>query len=185
MNSTSSNLTQLASNLATSLYEFLKVVALGVLIAFLAALPWLLRTIALLGWLVAAWSGLNAIQTIYAPFTDEIPLMALKGALIFLQVAWLGAMIRYAPKYLWGGLAMGAIAVGGFSWLTLTLWKHWQYADLFFRALPPALFSVLLIYETIRLRSSRKGGGIKLSGLSFKWLDRKKHQTKGETCHSQ
>jgi hypothetical protein len=179
MNSTSSTLTQLASNLAANLYEFLKIVVLGILIAFLSALPWFLRTFALLGWLISAIFGLNAIQIVYAPFTDEIPLLALKFALIFVQVAWLGLMILYAPNYIWGGLTLCAITVGGFSWLALTVWKHWLYADLFFRVLPPALFSVLLIYETIRLRSMRRGVGIHLSTPAFQWLGRKMQSRKG------
>ncbi len=160
---TSSTLYQLASKLATSLYEFMIVIALGLLVAFLAALPWLLRIAAMLTWLFAAWFGLNAIQTIYAPFTDEIPLMALKGALILAQVSWLGLVILVVREHVWGGLAMGAIVVGGLARLALQISENWQYADLFFRVLPPALFSVLLIYETIHLRSKRRGNGIHLS----------------------
>ena len=180
MNSTSSTLTQLASKLAANLYEFLKVVVLGVLIALLAALPWFLRTIAMLGWLFAAWFGLNAIQTIYAPFTEEIPLLALKGALILAQVSWLGLMILAVREHVWGGLAMGAIVVGGISWLALQISENWQYAYLFFRVLPPALFSVLLIYETIHLRSKRRGDGINLSDPAFEWLGGKIQSTKGD-----
>ena len=180
MNSTSSTLTQLASNLAANLYEFLKVVVLGVLIALLAALPWFLRTIAMLTWLFAAWFGLNAIQTIYAPFTEEIPLLALKGALILAQVSWLGLMILAVREHVWGGLALGAIAVGGLSWLALQISENWQYAYLFFRVLPPALFSVLLIYETIHLRSKRRGDGINPSDPAFEWLGGKIQSTKGE-----
>lgn len=46
---------------------------------------------------------------------------------------------------------MGASSLGSI-WLLV----HWQYADLFFRALPPTLFSVLLLFETIRLRTLRR-----------------------------
>ena len=165
---------------ATILFQFLLIVALGLLVAILAALPWLLRMAAMLSWLFAAWFGLNAIQTIYSPFTDEIPLMALKGALILAQVSWLGLMVLAVREHVWGGLAMGAIAVGGISWLALQISENWQYAYLFFRVLPPALFSVLLIYETIHLRSKRRGDGINPSDPAFEWLGGKIQSTKGE-----
>ena len=165
---------------ATILFQFLLIVALGLLVAILAALPWLLRMAAMLSWLFAAWFGLNAIQTIYSPFTDEIPLMALKGALILAQVSWLGLMVLAVREHVWGGLAMGAITVGGLSWLALQISENWQYAYLFFRVLPPALFSVLLIYETIHLRSKRRGDGINPSDPAFEWLGGKIQSTKGE-----
>jgi hypothetical protein len=50
-----------------------------------------------------------------------------------------------------GGLVMGSTAIG-----SIRLLENWEYADLFFRALPPALFAILLIYETIHLRSVRR-----------------------------
>lgn len=174
------SLIQLIVKFATILFQFILIVLLGLLVAFLAALPWLLRMAAMLSWLFAAWFGLNAIQTIYAPFTDEIPLMALKSALILAQVSWLGLMILAVHEHVWGGLALGAIVVGGLSWLAITVSENWQYADLFFCILPSALFSVLLIYETIHLRSIRRGDGIRLSAPAFDWLGGKNQSTKGE-----
>jgi hypothetical protein len=174
------SLIQLIVKFATILFQFILIVLLGLLVAFLAALPWLLRMAAMLSWLFAAWFGLNAIQTIYAPFTDEIPLMALKGALILAQVSWLSLKVLAVREHVWGGLVLGAIVVGGLSWLALRVSENWQYADLFFRVLPPALFSGLLIYETIHLRSLRRGDGIRLSAPAFEWLGRKNQSTKGE-----
>jgi len=75
---------------------------------------------------------------------------------------------------------MGAIVVGGLSWLALQVSENWQYAYLFFRVLPSALFSVLLIYETIHLRSKRRGNGINPSDPAFEWLGGKIQSAKGE-----
>ena len=51
------------------------------------------------------------------------------------------------------GMAAVGLVIGGASIGSIWLLDHWQHADLFFRVLPPAMFAVLLIYETIRLRS--------------------------------
>ena len=144
------------------LLEFLTIIILGVVGAVLYALPWLLRIVALLVWLGGAYLGFNSIQTIYAPFSPAIPVTALQFAVILVSVGWLAMLLRENTKFFWGGMAAGGLVIGGASIGSMWLLHHWQYADLFFRVLPPALFSVLLIHETIRMRSLRRNGNMKL-----------------------
>ncbi len=160
MLNTIQTLLQFIFNAIKNLLGFLVVIVLGIVGAVLIALPWILRTAALLLWFIAAYMGITSIQTIYAPFSPSIPVLALQFAVILISVAWITILLRKNTKLFWGGLAAGGLVMGGasmgFTWLS----SHWQYADLFFRVLPPALFSVLLIYETIRLRSMRRNGNV-------------------------
>jgi hypothetical protein len=95
-----------------------------------------------------------------------MPVIALQFAVILMSVGWLLIVLNKNTKLVWGGMAAGGLVIGGASIGSIWLLSHWQYADLFFRVLPPALFSVLLIYETIRMRSLRRNGIMKLeSGL--------------------
>jgi hypothetical protein len=110
---------------------------------------------ALLLWLSAAYLAITSIQTIYAPFSPSIPVLALQFAVILMLVGWLAILLHENTKLFWGGMATGGLVMGGASFGSNWLLVHWQYADLFFRVLPSTLFSVLLIYETIRLRSLR------------------------------
>ncbi len=136
--------------------EFLVIVILGIVGAVLYALPWLLRVAALLLWLSGAYLGFNSIQVIYAPFSPAIPVIALQFAIILLSIGWVAALLLENKKLFWGGMAIGGLVMGGASIGSAWLLNHWHYADLFFRVLPPAMFSVLLIYETIRLRLLRR-----------------------------
>lgn len=142
------------------LLGFLTIVILGVVGAVLYALPWLLRLVALLLWLSGSYLGITLIETIYSPFSPAIPVIALQFAVILISVGWIAILLREKTEFFWGGIAAVGLAVGGAaissSWLVI----HWRYADLFFRVLPPALFSALLIYETIRLRSINRNGKI-------------------------
>jgi hypothetical protein len=138
--------------------EFLTIIILGVVGAVLYALPWLLRIVALLLWLGGDYLGINLIETIYAPFSPAIPVIALQFALILMSVGWLLIILSKNTKLVWGGMAAGGLVIGGASFVSSWLLSHWRYADLFFRVLPPALFSVLLICETIRLRSMHRNG---------------------------
>lgn len=145
-------------NLATAFIAFVRFLAnllLGLLTALLLVLPWLMRAAALVIWLTAAWNGMNAVWTIYAPFTQSIPLMALQLALILAQVCWLAVVFLYAREQVWGGMFMGGLAVGGASWLALRL-QSWEYSGMLFRVLPPALFAILLIHLTVRLRPAAR-----------------------------
>lgn len=142
------------------LLEFLTIVILGVVGAVLYALPWLLRVVALLIWISAAYLAITSIETIYSPFSSSIPVLALQVAVILILVAWVTILLRENTKFFWGGMAAGGLVVYGASIGSIWLLAHWHYADLFFRVLPPALFSVLLIYETIHLRFLRRNGNM-------------------------
>jgi hypothetical protein len=146
-------LIQFVFNAIEYLLGFLTILVLGIVGAVLLALPWLLRAAALLLWLGAAYLGITSIQTIYVPFSPAIPVLALQFAVILISVGWVITLLRNNPQLFWGGMAAGGLVVGGASIGSIWLLSHWRYADLFFRVLPPALFSVLLIYETIRMRS--------------------------------
>jgi hypothetical protein len=137
------------------LLGFLVIVILGIVGAVLYAIPWLLRVASLLLWLTATYIGFATIQTIYAPFSPAIPVLALQFAVILVSVGWVTIVLGKNINFVWGGMAAVGLVIGGASIGSLWLLAHWQHADLFFRVLPPAMFSVLLIYETIRLRSLR------------------------------
>jgi len=149
-------LIQFVFNAIKYLLGFLAIVILGIVGAVLYALPWLLKVVTLLLWMGGAYLGFTSIQVIYAPFSPAIPVIALQFAVILISVGWITILLRENTKLFWGGMAAGGLVVGGASIGSIWLLAHWQYADLFFRVLPPALFSVLLIYETIRLRSLRR-----------------------------
>ena len=148
------------------LLEFIAIIILGVVGAILYSLPWLLRIVALLILLGGDYLGISSIQAIYAPISPAMPVIALQFTVILMSVGWLLIILSKNPRLVWGGMAAGGLVIGGVSSGSIWLLSHWQYADLFFRVLPPALFSVLLIYETIRLRSLRRNGNMKSeSGL--------------------
>ncbi len=151
-------LIQFVINATKYLLEFLAIVILGIVGAILYALPWVFRVVALLLWLGGAYLGFNSIHMIYSPFSPTIPVIALQFAIILISVSWIGILLHKNTKYFWGSLAAGGIIVGASSILLIWLLTNWLYAILFFRVLPPTLFSVLLIYETIRLRSIYRNG---------------------------
>ena len=159
-------LIQFVFNAIKYLLEFIAIIILGIVGAILYSLPWLLRIVALLLWLGGDYLGISTIQAIYAPISPAIPVIALKFAVILMSVGWLLIVLNKNTKLVWGGMAAGGLVIGGASIGSIWLLAHWQFADLFFRVLPPALFSVLLIYETIRMRSIRRNGNMKLeSGI--------------------
>jgi hypothetical protein len=155
-------LLQFVFNAIKYLLEFLAIVVLGVAGAILYALPWLLRVIALLIWLGGDYLGISSVQTIYAPISPAIPVIALQFAVILMSVGWVLIALSKNTSLVWGGMAAGGLVIGGVSSGSIWLLSHWRYADLFFRVLPPALFSLLLIYEMIRMRSLRRNGNMKL-----------------------
>lgn len=170
-----STLLQYIKDAVKTLLAFLIILALGLVAAVLYALPWLLRAAALLLWLTAGYVGISSIQTIYSPFSPTIPVIALQFAVILILVAWMGLLLReQGAIHLWGGLAAGGLTVSGASMGLVWLSSHWPYADLFYRVLPACLFSVLLIFETVRLRSLRRNGQVILTAPAFVWLKRRR-----------
>jgi len=127
---------------------------LGILAAILHLIPWLLRAASVLGWLAAAFLCITTLRDIYSPFTDAVPMLALEFLVIMLALLWAMAGMM-AGKQVWGVLAAGALTMWGLSSGMTWLSVHWQYADLFFRVLPPALLAVGMISLSIRARARR------------------------------
>jgi presenilin-like A22 family membrane protease len=148
-------LLQFVFNAIKYLLGFLVIVTLGIVGAVMYAIPWLLRVAALLLWLTAVYIGFTTIQTIYAPFSPAIPVIALQFAVILASVGWVLIVMGKNTNFVWGGMAAVGLVIGGASIGSIWLLDHWQHADLFFRVLPPAMFAALLVYETTRLRSLR------------------------------
>ena len=145
------------------LLGFLTILILGLVSAVLYALPWVLRAAALLLWLTAGYLGISSIHTIYSPFSPAIPVIALQFAVILILVAWMGLLLReQGASHLWGGLAAGGLLLSGLSIGARWLNTHWTYSSLFFNILPSALFALLLITETVRLRAQYHGRGTRI-----------------------
>jgi hypothetical protein len=134
--------------------RFLSELLLGILAAILYLIPWLLRAASVLGWLIAAFLCITTLRGIYSPFTDAIPMLALEFLVIMLALLWAMVGLREG-RQVWGILAAGALTMWGLSsgmtWLSI----HWQYADLFFSVLPPALLAVGMISLSVRARARR------------------------------
>ncbi len=153
------------------LAQFLAILLLGLLVALLYALPWLLRLACILVWLMGAYLALQAVHDIYQPISPTGPVLALQFAVIFGMVAWAGSLLRVAPKLIWGGLALGGLLPAWVAWKAIPwLLENWQHTGLFFRVLPPALFSLLLIYITLRMRFLRSNSQLSPSRAAFTWL---------------
>jgi hypothetical protein len=134
--------------------KFLSDFLLGILAAILYIIPWLLRVASVLGWLTAAFLCITTLRGIYSPFTDAVPMLALEFLVIMLALLWAMVGLREG-RQVWGILAAGALTMWGLSsgmtWLSI----HWQYAELFFSVLPPALLAVGMISLSIRARARR------------------------------
>ncbi len=135
-------------------YTFLTAFFKGVLLAVLLGLPWLIRLAAVLLWLTGGALAIEAIRTIYQPFTPPGAVFALQFAVIFLLVAWAGVLLRRGR--LWGGLTVGGLVLVLLVRYAFPWFLGWQYASLVSRILPPALFALGLMYLTFRLRFLHK-----------------------------
>ena len=136
------------------LIQFLLNLIAGMLGAIFSALPWLLRGLSVIGWLVSAFITIQTISAIYSPFSDDIPVFALQFMVIVLMVLW--AMVGLMNKKdIWGFLAAGGAVMYGVSYGAAWLMSNWQYADLFFRVLPVTMLAVGMITISIRTRTRR------------------------------
>lgn len=160
--------------------QFLLILLLGLLAALLFTLPWLIRLACVLIWFMGEYWAVRLIQELYAPNSPAGAVLALQFASIFLMAAWAGTLLLVKPQHLWGGLALGGLFPAWSAWQGIPwLWANWQYTGLFFRALPPALFSLTLIYITIRMRLLRNAQQLHLSGPAFIWLPEQLQNLRG------
>jgi hypothetical protein len=143
---------------ARMLYQFLVVTVLAALVAIVYALPWLLRAISILAWLVAGFIGIQTIQAIYSPFSPTIPLLALQFAVILLMVSWAMYSLLKGVQ-LWGSLFVAGLVISLLSWGAGLLAERWLYADLFFHVLPSLLLTVGMLTLSMRLRAIYNGQG--------------------------
>lgn len=165
-----STLLQFVFNAVRYLAEFLTIVVLGIIGAILSALPWLLRMVALILWLGGAYLGFTTIQIIYTPFSPVVPVLALQFVVILVSVGWVLILMQKSTSFFWGGMATCGLVIGSATTGAIWLLDHWLYADLFFRVLPSALFTVLLIYEATRLRVVFRNGDTVLNAPAFIWF---------------
>lgn len=154
---------------------FLLILIFGVVGAILYALPWLLRVASVLTWLAAGYLAITGINTFYRQYVSSpIPVLVLQFAIIIAMVGWVttGFLQRKNKNMVWGMFATGGILIGGFFWkLAPWLLNRWPLAtDLTFRILPSALFMVLLVATTLRLKWLRTNDAVHKSIPAFVWL---------------
>lgn len=135
------------------LLEFLSVLVLGILAAIAYSIPWVLRVAATLVWFAGTYLLMDMVEKIYSPFSPVIPIRALQIAVIILSISWPAVLMNVNAKYVWGGFAISGLTLGGTSLVFKEISAGWIYGNLFFQTLPPILFSVLLIRETVRFRA--------------------------------
>ena len=133
------------------LIEFLVIVFLGILVAIIYALPWVLRIGAIVIWFYGGYRLVIVVDEIYAPFSPEIPVMILQFFVIIVQLSAMIGMLIVNLRLSWGALYF----TGGVPlWLALKgipdAFANWQHADFIFRVLPPTLWAMLLILITIK-----------------------------------
>lgn len=138
----------------SKLLIFIKETLLGILIAVFNLIPWLLRVVSIVVWLIATFISINTLRKIYSPFTDVIPMFALQFGVVLMMVQWSMYGLRNGQN-IWGLLFAGAMTLGGISQAMIWLSANWRYAELFFRVLPPALLGVGMITLSIRTRTRR------------------------------
>ena len=140
------------------LIEFLIIIFLGILVAIIYALPWLLRIGAVIIWFYGGYRLVVAVGEIYTPFSPEIPVMILQFFVIIVQLSAMLGILIVNLRLSWGALYF----TGGVPlWLALKgipdAFVNWQHADFMFRVLPPALWVMLLTLITIKGKRYKMG----------------------------
>jgi len=145
-----SSLLNTISKALKTLAEFLTVLLLGLLAGILIVLPWLLRVLALLGWLTGTFLLWLTINDLYSAFTPALPLFALTAVPAILSTA-LVVWLFYGGHQgmLWGAMTLWGV-IGWLVWKGSTLLVKWQYGSLVVQVFPAALSAVLLLYINIR-----------------------------------
>ena len=150
-------LRNLAQALIT-LIEFLVIIFLGILVAIIYALPWLLRIGAVIIWFYGGYRLVVAVGEIYTPFSPEIPVMILQFFVIIVQLSAMLGILIVNLRLSWGALYFtGSVPL----WLATkgipNAITNWQHADFMFRVLPPALWVMLLTLITIKGKRYKMG----------------------------
>ena len=145
-----SNLVNVIWKALKTLGEFLVVVILGIVAALLFIMPWLLRALALIGWLAGTFLIWLTINNLYGASTPTLPLMALTSVPAILSAAlvvWL--FYRGQQASLWGAMTLWGI-IGWLIWKGSLDLVKWKYGSLVVQVIPAVLSAVLLIYINIR-----------------------------------
>ena len=133
-----------------TLAEFLAVLSLGLVAGILLILPWLMRALALIGWLAGTFLIWMSVNNLYEDFTPALPLLALSAIPAILSsslVVWL--FYRGQQGKLWGAMTLWGV-IGWLIWKGSSLLMDWQYGPLVIQVLPVTLSAVLLLYINIR-----------------------------------
>ena len=156
---------------AKATFDFLTILVLGIVLALLTIIPWLLRAGAILLWLVGGYVAMMAIQRIYSPFSNGEELLALQFVVIFLMTALVMILLIGKQAHLWGGLAFGGFLAYILATNAVRV-ANMEYADLIFRVLPPALLSVGMITAAIRLKALRSEHNLRFGSPPFVWINK-------------
>jgi hypothetical protein len=140
------------------LIEFLTIVFLGIFVAIIYALPWVLRIGAVIIWFYGGYRLVVVVGEIYTPFSPEIPVMILQFFVIIVQLSAMLGILIVNLRLSWGALYFtGSVPL----WLATkgipNAITNWQHADFMFRVLPPALWVMLLTLITIKGKRYKMG----------------------------
>ena len=133
-----------------TLAEFLTVLFLGLVAGILIVVPWLLRAVALLGWLAGTFMLWLTVNDLYGTFTPALPLFALTAVPAIISTAlvvWLFS--RGQQGKLWGAMTLWGV-IGWLVWKGSMFISKWHYGVLVVQVLPAVLSAVLLLYINIR-----------------------------------